>query len=222
MSPTLQIIEIFRSIQGESTLAGLPCVFIRLAGCNLRCRWCDTRYAADGVGQPVSVEEICGRAEKLSTGLVCVTGGEPLLQEHTPILVNHLLEEGQRVQVETNGSRDMSVLPEGARRVMDVKCPDSGAAGTTLQSNFRELADRDELKFVIATRRDFDWACRLVRTRQLTDRCPVLFSPASLSGNEEAEVTPRKLAEWILSVNLPLRLQLQLHRILWPDIERGV
>lgn len=222
MSHNLQVIEIFRSIQGESTLAGLPCAFVRLAGCNLHCRWCDTRYAAEGEGETMSVKEICRRAGELSTGLVCVTGGEPLLQEHTPILVERLLNGGHRVQVETNGSRDISVLPEGASRVMDVKCPDSGESGSTLESNYEALSGRDELKFVIATRRDFDRACHLVRRRDLTTICPVLFSPASLPGEENAEVTPRKLAEWILATDLSIRLQLQLHRILWSECERGV
>jgi 7-carboxy-7-deazaguanine synthase len=220
MSPILRVIEIFRSIQGESTLAGLPCAFVRLAGCNLRCRWCDTRYAAEGEGETMSVEEIRRQAGKLSTGLVCVTGGEPLLQEHTPTLVQQLLEDGQHVQVETNGSRHITVLPKGASRVMDVKCPASGESGSTLESNFEALGGGDELKFVIATRRDFDWACQMVRRRNLTDLCPVLFSPASLPG--DAELTPRKLAEWILSTDLPVRLQLQLHRILWPNADRGV
>lgn len=223
MAKTLQVIEIFRSIQGESTLAGTPFAFVRLAGCNLHCRWCDTRYAATGRGKTMSVDEIVGQTLDLSTGFTCITGGEPLLQDNTPALADNLIEAGETVQVETNGSLDISVLPDDTRRIMDVKCPDSGEEDAVLDTNFGEINERDEVKFVIATPRDFGWACQLVRERGLGERCPVLFSPASMgSETGQHEISPQTLAEWILDTSLPIRLQLQLHRILWPNRTRGV
>ncbi|MFW5915416.1 MAG: 7-carboxy-7-deazaguanine synthase QueE [Planctomycetota bacterium] len=212
----------FRSLQGESTRSGQPCVFIRLAGCNLNCRWCDTRYAVTEQGESRPVAEVLKIIRGYDTDLVCVTGGEPLLQRNTPSLVAALIHEGYITQVETNGSRDISVLPEDASRIMDVKCPGSGEKGTTLEDNFAELNGGDEVKFVIADRDDFDWACRVVADRDLCGKCPVLFSPVSnRAGTDDPALSGRRLAEWILDTGSPIRLQLQLHRLLWPHAERG-
>ncbi len=219
MNTTLEVTEIFHSIQGESTLAGRPCVFVRLAGCNLHCHWCDTRYASDESGENIQLSDVVQMAMSYNTDLACITGGEPLLQSGVSKLVGELIESGLVVQVETNGSMDISALPDGARRIMDIKCPDSGENGSTLESNFSELNSSDELKFVIASRRDFDWAIQKVRNKSLCEICPVLFSPVDSDG---AGISPATLADWVLRAGLPVRLQLQLHRIIWPERERGV
>lgn len=223
MGSQLQISEIFRSLQGESTLAGRPCIFIRLAGCNLQCHWCDTQYATHTSGRSLAVSDILQEVVSSATRLACITGGEPLLQNATPALVEHLLDHGLTVQVETNGSQDISILPPETRCIMDVKCPDSGAKGSTLESNFSCLKPNDEVKFVIGSRRDFEWAVGQVKDRSLVDRVPVLFSPVVSSDQDNDDViSPPRLADWILDSELPIRLQLQLHRIIWPDRERGV
>jgi len=215
MEERLRVIEMFRSIQGETTRAGLPCAFVRLAGCNLRCSYCDTRYAAEGQGRPTTVAEATRALHGLGTRLVCITGGEPLLQPSASALARGLIELGHTVLVETNGTMDTGVLPAGAVRIMDVKCPGSGHCGTTLAGNVAALRPRDEVKFVLCDRRDFDWAVQFVREQRLIGRCQVLFAPAAdaLSG--------RVLADWILESGLEARLQLQIHRILWPEKTRG-
>jgi 7-carboxy-7-deazaguanine synthase len=226
MKQALRVVELFRSIQGESTWAGLPCVFVRLAGCNLQCSYCDTRYASEEPGAETAVDEVCARVEGMATRLVCLTGGEPLLQEAAPAIASRLMESGHTVLVETNGTLDISRLPANTIRVMDVKCPGSGECGKTLMSNLSHLKPHDEVKFVLCDRRDFDWAADFVRRQRLTDRCHVLFACAvtHLAGTSSAPdtATPRRLAQWVLDAGLPVRLQLQLHKILWPERTRGV
>jgi len=215
--PTLAVCELFRSIQGEGTRAGLPCAFVRTAGCNLRCRWCDTEYARSGPGERVPVPQLVERVAAMRTRLVCITGGEPLVQAWAVSeLARALLERGHTVVVETNGTLDVSALPEGAAVVMDVKCPGSGECGKTLPGNLERLGQGDEVKFVIADRADFDWAERFVRGHGLEEGPQVLFAPA------HGLLEPRELAGWILGSGLDVRLQLQLHRIIWPERTRGV
>ncbi len=226
MKQTLMVIELFRSIQGESTWAGLPCAFARLAGCNLRCSYCDTRYASEEPGDEMTVEHVHAVLKGMATKLVCITGGEPLLQLAAPALAGLLLDSGHTVLVETNGTLDISRLPAGAIRVMDVKCPGSGECGKALMSNLEGLGQRDEVKFVLCNRRDFDWAADFVKRHALTGCCQVLFAPVTPHPPEGSAApdaaTPRRLAQWILDSGLGVRLQLQLHKILWPDRTRGV
>jgi 7-carboxy-7-deazaguanine synthase len=218
MSGTLKVIEIFRSIQGETSYAGLPCTFVRLAGCNLHCTWCDTRYAADEPGKEMTIEDVTTRVEGMRSLTVCITGGEPLLQPATVPLARALLKLKHIVLVETNGSLDVRVLPKEVVRVVDVKCPGSGESASFLMDNIEALQLHDEAKFVIADREDFDWAAAFVRQHGLMMRCHVLFSAAASSDT----VSPRELAEWILQSGLEIRLQLQLHKLLWPEKMRGV
>ncbi len=214
---TLRITEIFHSIQGESTWAGLPCVFVRLTGCNLRCAWCDTAYSFEG-GETLTLDAVLERVAAYGTQLVEITGGEPLAQEACPNLARLLLERGYSVLVETNGSMPIDVLPLEVFRIIDLKCPDSGMSAHTCWLNLDGLnPERDEVKFVIASRRDYEWSRETVRAHQLQDRChAVLFSPVL------GRVEPKALAEWILEDRLPVRFQLQLHKHIWPPEQRGV
>ncbi|MBD3242539.1 MAG: radical SAM protein [Chitinivibrionales bacterium] len=209
----LKVCESFISIQGESTFAGLPCAFVRLSGCNLRCTYCDTPYARDE-GDERNVDELADEIAESGVGLVEVTGGEPLLQQDTPRLCSRLLERGLTVLVETNGTRDISVLPDTVVRIMDIKTPGSGQQEQFLEDNLDYLRPTDECKLVICNRTDFDWARDLVRSHDLAARCTVILSPAS------GELSPDRLAEWILAERLPVRLGLQLHKVIWGD-ERG-
>ncbi|OGV68808.1 MAG: 7-carboxy-7-deazaguanine synthase [Lentisphaerae bacterium RIFOXYB12_FULL_65_16] len=214
-SVTLDVCEMFRSIQGESTYAGLPCVFVRLTGCNLRCRYCDTGYAYEE-GRKLSISSIIHRVDELGGGLVEVTGGEPLLQPATPTLLFALAESGRRVLLETNGTL---LLPEVRpyHVIMDLKCPGSGQSEKTEWRNLELLQAGDEIKFVIWDRADFDWAVETILTRELDGAgLPLLFSPVA------GKIEPERLAEWVLATGLPLRLQLQLHKLIWPGRERGV
>jgi 7-carboxy-7-deazaguanine synthase len=216
LEQTLTVTEIFRSIQGESTWAGCPCVFVRLAGCNLRCAYCDTQYAYEG-GELMTVGEILHRCESFPGSLVEVTGGEPLLQEGCQALAECLLETGRTVLIETNGSLPISRLPRDAIKIMDLKCPSSGAAGSNDWRNIDSLSPRDEMKFVIADRADYEWSRDVVARYDLSRRCrAVLFSPAF------GVLEPRRLAAWVLEDALPVRVHLQLHRYIWPETERGV
>jgi 7-carboxy-7-deazaguanine synthase len=209
--PTLRITEIFRSIQGESTRAGFPCAFVRLTGCSLRCVWCDTAYAFHGGGD-MTVSEAAERSLALGTNLVEVTGGEPLEQEAVYPLMERLLSAGRTVLLETGGHVALDRVDPRVIKIVDVKAPGSGMGHANLLENLGLLQAHDELKFVIADRRDFDWSLSLVRERNLDAGRVVTFSPAwgTLPAGE--------LAEWVRDSGRPLRLGLQLHKILWGDV----
>lgn len=209
----LWVSEIFYSIQGESSFAGYPFVFIRLSGCNLRCTYCDTRYAYEN-GEALSINEIIQKIHAFKCPLVEVTGGEPLLQEETPELVETLLQN-YTVLVETNGTKDISILPEKAIRIMDIKCPGSGQSQYTDWENLSRLRKQDEVKFVLLDEIDYEWAKEVINKFQLAQKSNILFSPVY------GKLSSSDLAEWILRDRLPVRLQLQLHKILWPHLERG-
>jgi len=210
----LSVSEIFYSIQGESSFAGFPCGFVRLAGCNLRCVYCDTRYAYDN-GTLMSIDQILDRLSDFHCGLVEITGGEPLCQEDTPVLANTLLQSGHKVIVETNGTLDIRRLPEGAIRIMDVKCPGSGESRRMRWDNLDDLKDHDEVKFVISDESDYHWMKDVIKTRRLSEPLSIIASPA------HGKMKPERLAELILQDRLNVRLRLQLHKILWPAAERG-
>ena len=213
----MKISEIFRSIQGESTYAGLPCTFIRTAGCSLGCRYCDTKYAWDRCsGKEYSLDEILCTVQNLGPGLVEVTGGEPLEQEETPDLCRRLLERQSTVLIETSGVYPINILPKNVIVILDIKTPSSGIEKRNFWDNLKIISSKDELKFVIATRADFEWATEICRRFTLYGKCPVLFSPV-LSTTE-----PKILAQWILEEKIPVRMQLQLHKIIWPPDTRGV
>jgi 7-carboxy-7-deazaguanine synthase len=233
------ITEIFRSIQGEGTRAGLPCVFVRLTGCNLRCTWCDTAYAFHG-GTKMSVEEVAARVDELSTApmqpqpgaagntqklsLVELTGGEPLLQPEIVPLSQLLLGNGYRVMVETSGERPVAALPRDVIKIVDVKCLDSGEPGTFLMENLEALDSKDEIKFVIATRRDYEFARDFTSRHDLASRVhQVIFSPvhADPAGTWPG-MDAQELVEWILADGLPVRLGLQIHKFIWHPATRGV
>lgn len=211
----LRITEIFYSIQGESTWAGQPCVFVRLTGCDLRCVWCDTEYSFHG-GSRLSIDAIVDQVEAYPTRLVEVTGGEPLLQPGVHDLMARLLDSGRTVLLETGGHRDLSPVDPRVTIICDVKCPDSGMVERNLWRNLDLLKPRDEIKFVVASRRDYLWARDLTRERELGWKHTVLFSPVW------GCVEPRDLAEWILEDRLEVRFQLQLHKLLWGPDRKGV
>jgi len=212
---SLVVNEIFKSIQGESWFAGLACVFVRLTGCNLRCTYCDTKYAYEE-GEKLSLEEVLERVAAYYSPMVEITGGEPLLQNEATDLADILLKNNKTVLVETNGTLDIDVLPKGAIRIVDVKCPDSGQSDKMLWENMDALVKTDEVKFVLQSRRDYDWAKSVVEEYELLRRCMVLFSPAFRVLNL------RTLAEWILDDDLTVRLNPQLHKYIWPPNKRGV
>ncbi len=215
MTRVLKVNEIFHSIQGESTRAGQPCVFVRLSGCNLRCVWCDTAYAFHE-GRAMSVDDVLAAVERYDCPLVEVTGGEPLLQPEVIPLMQALLERGRRVLLETGGSLPIEAVPRGVGRIVDVKCPGSGEVERNRWENLALLREGDELKFVLADRADYEWAAAQVRERALDRRAPVLFSPV------HDELDPGEMARWVLEDRLPVRVQLQLHKALWPGVEQGV
>ena len=213
---SLQVYEIFRSIQGETTRAGFPSLFIRLAGCNLNCAWCDTAYARRG-GTPMTVDEIIVRVKAAGNfDHVTVTGGEPLCQEGTPGLIGALLGMGQDVQVETNGSLPVSAIPAGARKIVDVKPPSSGEEGSFLAENLRHLTPGDELKFVVADLADYDYYRKFIEKNAglVKDGVTVNISPVL------GKMDPAALAEMMLADGLDARLNLQLHAIIWPGGEK--
>jgi len=220
MSEFLRITEIFHSIQGESTWAGLPCTFVRLTGCPLRCVWCDTEYAFHG-GERMSLDSIVARVESIGTRLVEVTGGEPLAHRHAFTLVRMLLDRGFTVLVETSGAFDISPLDPRAHRIMDLKCPGSGEVARNLWSNLDHLGTGDEVKFVIADRADYEWAAAVVRERLAAMQAEgrlraILFSPVW------DRLDLRELAHWILEDALPVRYQIQLHKLIWGANVPGV
>jgi len=211
----LEICEVFYSIQGESSYAGYPCFFIRLAGCNLRCKWCDTRYAYEGEKHSSSIRRLLAELEKYPGVMVEITGGEPLLQEGVYTLFEKLLARDRTVLLETNGSLSLEKVPAAVVKIMDVKCPGSGMHDRMDFANFAFLNPKDEIKFVISSRADYDWAREQVRSYGLPAKTTVIFSPVTVS------VASSSLAAWILDDCLPVRLGLQLHTFIWPDRERG-
>ena len=220
MEPTLKVNEIFRSLQGEGARAGLPCTLVRLAGCNLRCRWCDTAYAWDE-GENMTLAQVLHKVSDLGCMRVELTGGEPLLQEASLTLLSELCRRGYETLLETNGSLDISPVDSRVVRIVDVKCPSSGEADRNLWDNLTRLTARDEVKFVLADRGDYEFARRIVQDYGLTARCAVIFSPVGVSGAKYS-IFPATLADWILADKLDVRLGIQLHKILWPGEQRGV
>ena len=227
----MQITEIYKSIQGESTYAGLPCVFVRLTVCNLRCNWCDSEYTFTG-GHPMTLEEVETEVQSLSPrgGLVEITGGEPMLQERELVpLMQRLLRSGYTVLLETSGERPLEHVPKGVIKIVDVKCPDSGEPDTFNMDNLDALEAHDEVKFVLSDRSDYEFARDFVARHNLASRInAVLFSPAfskEATGGRDTEhclLDPRELAEWILADNVPARLGLQIHKFIWDPAMKGV
>jgi 7-carboxy-7-deazaguanine synthase len=212
----LVIHEIYASIQGESSFAGLPCSFVRTTGCNLRCSWCDTTQAFHG-GEKLSRAEVLARVLALNTPLVELTGGEPLLQAAVPVLMRELCDAGKTVLIETSGERDISVVDPRVHRIVDVKAPGSGESAKNRYENFQHLTQRDELKFVLRDRADYDWARALVAKEALQQRVKhVLFSPV------HGVLDPRELVAWTLADALPVRVNLQLHKYVWSATQQGV
>jgi 7-carboxy-7-deazaguanine synthase len=210
MVEKLTVNEIFASIQGESTRAGLPCAFVRLTACDLRCSYCDTEYAFYE-GSPMEISEIVQKVEEYKLPLVEVTGGEPLLQAPVHVLMKELADRGMTVLLETAGAHDISACDPRVVRIMDLKCPSSKMEHRNRWENLAHLQSTDEVKFVIGTREDFDWSAGVVREYRLVERCPVLFSPVW-------NVLPlTTLADWIREARLPVRLQPQLHKLLWGE-----
>jgi 7-carboxy-7-deazaguanine synthase len=213
----LKVNEIFYSIQGESSYAGRPCVFVRLTGCNLRCSYCDTRYAYDE-GDLMEINDVLKRVASYKCPLVEVTGGEPLIQKETPSLIHNLLEAGHEVLLETNGSQDIGQVDERCVKIMDIKCPTSGEEGKSDLKNLALLADTDEIKFVIGYRGDYDYAKKILNSMDLKPSpiSRVHFSPVF------GKMDPGLLAKWILADHLDVRLHLQIHKIIWDPEKRGV
>ena len=227
----MQITEIFKSIQGESTYAGLPCVFVRLTACNLRCSWCDSEYTFTG-GRKMSLRQVWDEVARLSPngGLVEITGGEPMLQEREVLpLMKHLLDDGYCVLLETSGERPLALVPPEVIKIIDVKCPDSEEGDSFHLENLKAVNHRDQLKFVLASRRDYEFACNFIREHAIAGRVTaILFSPAfdkRASGSRDAShclLDPQQLAEWILADDVPARLSLQIHKFIWDPALKGV
>jgi 7-carboxy-7-deazaguanine synthase len=212
----LTVYEIYKSIQGESTRAGLPCTFVRLAACDLRCVWCDTPYAFTG-GRKMSIDEVITAVDALGCKLVELTGGEPLLQAEASALMARLIDRGYTVLLETGGHVPITTVPDDVVAIVDVKCPGSGEAHRMHWPNLDELSVHDEVKFVLADRADFDYACDVVRRHDLSSRtAAVLFSPV------HGILAPEELARWILDAGIAVRLQLQTHKYIWDPETRGV
>ncbi len=244
MSDSLVVNEVYLSLQGESTFAGLPCVFVRLTACNLRCSYCDTAYAfTEGARQPVA--EILAEVQRLSSPyntvvsghklpLVELTGGEPLLQPNALPLMESLCDEGFTVLIETSGAHDISKIDPRVRRIMDLKCPSSGEVARNRIENLAHLKATDEVKFVFGTQEDYDWAKEQIANHRLAERCPILFSWVQPLAAEQQHpalkkvpagqtpITRRELAEKIIADALPVRFQLQMHKFVWPVEQRGV
>ena len=214
-APRLRITEIYRSIQGESSYAGVPCTFVRLTGCALRCVWCDSTFTFTG-GEWMSVEDVLSRVRALGQGLVEFTGGEPLLQAAVHDAITALCDDGRRVLVETGGDQDIGPLDPRAVAIVDIKCPGSGMSDRMDWRNLERLRPRDELKFVLDGRADYEWARALVREKDLAGGGRIIHFSCVFGRLE-----PRALAEWILADELPVRLQLQLHKVIWDPDARG-
>ena len=211
----LKLIELYASVQGESTHVGRPCTFIRLVGCHLRCTWCDSTYTFKG-GDWWDLDQIMNQVAELGPRLVEVTGGEPLLQKGCVPLMQALLDANYEVLLETSGASDVSTVPDGVQIIMDLKPPDSGEESKNIWENLEHLDASDEIKFVIASRRDYEWSRDVVLQRGLTALHSVLFSPVW------GQLEPRILVDWIMEDGLDVRFQLQLHKVVWPAAERGV
>ena len=209
---SLRLTEIFHSLQGEAARTGLPTVFIRLTGCPLRCTWCDTTYSFTG-GEAASIDSILAEVRKYSARQVCVTGGEPLAQKECPALLSALCDAGYDVSLETSGALDVCGIDPRVSRIMDLKAPDSGECERNRWENLACLNARDEIKIVIASRADYDWAKARIAEHRLPEICPVLLSPAA------GQVVPAELADWILADGLDVRFQLQLHKLLWGNTQ---
>jgi 7-carboxy-7-deazaguanine synthase len=214
-SERLRVIEVYPSVQGESRWVGLPCVFVRLAGCNLRCVWCDSVYTFTG-GARRSIDDVVDEACAFGIELVEVTGGEPLVHRQAIPLMQRLLDRGRRVLLETSGSRPIQDVPDGVHIIMDLKPPDSGEVESNRMENLEHLGPGDDLKFVLASRRDYTWSRDVIREHDLASRCEVLLSPA------HGLVDPADVVTWMLEDGLKARLQLQLHKHIWPPEARGV
>ena len=208
----LRLTEIFYSLQGEASRAGLPTVFVRLTGCPLRCTWCDTTYSFTG-GEPATIESVLAEVGKYPARQICVTGGEPLSQKDCLPLLTALCDAGYDVSLETSGALDVAGVDPRVARIMDLKAPDSGESARNLWSNLDVLSQRDEIKIVVASRNDYEWARDVLRERQLDRLCPVLLSPAG------GLIEPQSLADWILEYGLNVRFQLQLHKLLWGNMK---
>jgi 7-carboxy-7-deazaguanine synthase len=227
----MQITEIYKSLQGESTYAGLPCVFVRLTGCNLRCSWCDSEYTFHG-GKKMTSDQVWSEVKRLSPngGLVEITGGEPMLQERELVPFMHqLLESGYQVLLETSGERPLQNVPAEVIKIVDVKCPHSGEGGTFRIENLQTLNPRDEVKFVLSSRNDYEFARAFTLEQNLGERVnAVLFSPAfrkDATGARDSShclLDPQELAEWMLADEVPARLGLQLHKFIWDPAVKGV
>lgn len=211
MPRSLKVSEIFLSLQGESSRVGLPTVFVRLTGCPLRCHWCDTAYAFSG-GRTMSLPSILAEVTDYQVRQVCVTGGEPLAQPACPELLSALCDAGHSVSLETSGALAIDVVDPRVARVMDLKAPGSGESARNHWPNLAVLTATDEIKFVLQDRADYQWAVALIRERHLDTLCPLLFSPVAGS------LSPTTLADWILADRLPVRLQVQLHKLLWGNM----
>ena len=226
----MQIIEIYRSIQGESSFAGIPCTFVRLAACNLRCVWCDSEYTFTG-GKKMSAEQVEEEVARLEpAGLVEITGGEPMLQERELVpMMERLLARGYTLLLETSGERELERVPQAVHKIVDVKCPGSGEGETFRVSNLQALTPRDEIKFVLADRTDYEFARDFTRRHQLESKVhSVIFSPVFLKNpsaqrdSSNCQLDPRALAEWILQDGLNVRLGLQIHKFIWEPATKGV
>lgn len=214
--PTLNIIEVFRSIQGETSYTGLPTTFIRLAACNLRCTWCDTTYSF-GRGEPATLESLIQQVEQNGCKNVCVTGGEPLLQKNVIPLITQLCDKDYKVSVETSGSLTTEYIDRRAKVILDIKCPGSGMSNKNLWKNLEWLNVQDEIKFVIMDRADYDWSIEICNQYDLFSKSrEILFSPVF------NKLDPQKLIEWILVDQLPVRLNMQIHKFIWDPLKKGV
>jgi len=215
MMDKLTVSEIYASIQGESSYSGFPCVFVRLTGCPLRCRWCDTTYAFKG-GKEASVDDVFAEILSHNIQVVELTGGEPLAQEYTPHLMQRLIDAGKTVLIETGGSEDISKLPRKSHIIMDIKCPGSNMHERNRWSNIEFLKKADEVKFVIADQADFAWAISAIREFQLEQRCQILMSPAF------GLMNPKDLAQLVVDTKMNIRMQLQIHKYIWNPKAKGV
>ena len=211
----MKINEIFKSIQGETSYAGLPCAFVRVTGCNLRCNYCDTTYAYEE-GKEMSLSTILESIARLRTKIVCVTGGEPLSNNDTPLLLEELLVKNYTVLVETNGSYDIRTIPQEVIKIMDIKCPDSNMSHLMNWQNIKYLTKSDEVKFVLSSRKDYDWTKAVIYKYNLSEVANILI------GTVFGVISPKMVVQWILEDNLDVRFQLQLHKYIWEQQTRGV